>query len=169
MKLNPLKALFVLPMLCCIGYTHAQTTQEQAVPKAVTEAFAVKYPKGKFKKWKADHGNYAGTFNMEGETYAVVYDQNGKWVNTSSKIKWTWKLPAAVKNGLKNSKYATWDVNGIKKIESSAGLVYELWVDDSNLQRDAFHDSVFTKNILVDFNPDGKIGKEKDVSGKTLF
>lgn len=139
------------------------------MPKVLTEAFAVKYPKGKFKKWTVDHGNYSGSFNLDGQTYEVVYDKLGNWIYTSSKIKWTWKLPKEVKDGLKQSKYATWDVNGIKKMESPNGQFYQLSVDNSGLQRDAAHSSVFTKSILVDFKPDGTIIKEKDITPKSLF
>jgi len=168
-KLNLIKALFIFPILIYTPCAIAQTTQDQAVPKAVTAAFNLKYPKGKFKKWSLEKDNYSGIFNMEGQICTVVYDKSGTWVNTSTKIKWTWKLPKEVKDGLKKSKYSSWDVDGIKKIETPKGQYYQLWVDNSNLQIDAFHDSIFTKNILVDFKPDGTIGKEKDITEKSLF
>jgi Putative beta-lactamase-inhibitor-like, PepSY-like len=165
--LKSISILIIASMILCITNTFAQSST--TVPTTVSAAFTAKYPKADLKKWNALNGNYVAEAKNGHQKFFATFDQNGNWLNTASKISWSWNLPADVRASLRNSKYSAWRIDGIKKVDSPSTGVYQVCVDDHFLHRDGTHAGVFTNNKVLNINADGKIVAEQNISSPLLF
>jgi hypothetical protein len=148
--------------------TIAQTSSEKAIPQNVISAFSAKYPGAIVKSWKAEHDQYIAKAIINNQKCFVKFDQDGGWINTMSKIKWTWNLPKDVLASYKKTKYRAWHIDYLTKVESPSGDLYQVIVDDSNLQPDADHALLFASDKLLEFNPDGILTQAFDVTDNLL-
>jgi hypothetical protein len=154
---NALKTLLMVMLMFCTNYIYCQT-----IPQKVADSFSAKYPQAKVKQWKTEKAVYIVKFTFKNNNRYAYYSLGGNWLKTESKIKWGANLPAPVKQRFKKSPYSSWNIESIKEIETPVRRFYQIYVDNRNIQADAFHNNVFTKDKLLYFTDNGE--PEKDLS-----
>jgi hypothetical protein len=165
--LKSYSALIIMVMIISISNTFAQSSNN--VPTAATAAFSAKYPTASIKKWNETNNTYVAEARLGSEKFYATFDQSGTWLNTASKISWSWNLPTDVRASLRNSKYAAWRIDGIKKVESPSNGFYQVCVDDRFLHRDGAHADVFTNNKVLNIKANGEIVAVNSISSPLLF
>jgi Putative beta-lactamase-inhibitor-like, PepSY-like len=130
--------------------TTAASAQIRSIPGVVTDSFKVKYPSAQAVTWADKITNFQARFTLDGSEYTAKYGSKGEWQGSEKKIKQE-DLPAAVKDGLAKSKYATdWNVRSvITRYLPGSQTQYELAINKSELQR----------RTLV-FSSDGRLLKD---------
>jgi len=167
MKFLKSSIALIIAMIFCVSNIFAQTSKN--VPNSVSAAFAAKYPKAELKKWSETKGSYVAEAKDGPQKFYATFDQNGNWVSTASNISWSWKLPSDVRASLRNSKYAAWKIDGIKKVDSPADGFYQVCVDDHFLHRDGAHATAFTNNKVLNIKANGEIVAVTSISSPLLF
>src|SRR4249920_2740244 len=102
------------------------------VPKAVTDAFAKKFPGATNVKWDKENANeYEAEFKLNGKSASANFLTDGSWVETEMEIPAT-ELPAAVASTVK-TKYPNATITKAYKVESAkAGVTYEAEIKNGN-------------------------------------
>lgn len=80
-----------------LGLTQAQSIKSDAVPTAVKDAFAKKYPSAKVDKWEKEGAGFEAEFHVNKIENSVVMDANGNLLETEVEIS-PEQLPTAVKD-----------------------------------------------------------------------
>jgi hypothetical protein len=103
-----MKKMFYSLLICgSLFMTVAVQAQFRSIPGVVTDSFKLKYPEAKTVNWKDQVSYFEARFtNVGGEKVSARYSSKGEW-QSSYKVITQEKLPAAVKDGLSKSKYAT--------------------------------------------------------------
>jgi len=161
--------MIIMLMIFSADNIFAQSGPKSNVPDAVLSAFAAKYPKAEIKKWNVNNDGFTAKAADGHQKFNATFDQSGQWLNTTSSVSWSWKLPSEVRAALKSSKYAAWRVDGIKKVETPSSGFYLVCVDNADLQPDGAHALVFTENKVVTFKPTGEISSAKSIQSPLLF
>jgi len=161
-------ALIIMVMISCTDHIIAQAKSKNDVPENIIAEFTAKYPNAKVKSWNTSNDGYIVKAKENGSKFYVTFDKNGQWVQTTTQVSWSWQLPAEVRASLKESKYAAWRIDKIKKVETPAGNFYQVLVDNLNLQIDADHMG-FTENLVLNFQPGGELSGSKSISSALLF
>jgi hypothetical protein len=141
--------LFTEPMI-------AQANNSIVVPPAVLTAFANRFPNAQIRDWRQRPEGYIADFRQNGKKLFAYYSADGSWKGTESPIKWTKLLPAEVKEGWKNSDYAAWYVEDIKKIDQPDGPLYALRVNNG-ATLDSDHHDAFLEEYVIFFNEAGQL------------
>ncbi|WP_291122604.1 PepSY-like domain-containing protein, partial [Flavobacterium sp. UBA6046] len=95
-------------------------------PKAVTDAFAKKFPTATKVSWGVEGPKeWEAEFTLEGEKISANFTQDGTWLETEKEIKST-SLPKAVLSAVK-LKYNDWKIVEADKTETAKhGTIYEV-------------------------------------------
>ena len=152
-----------------IGITNTFAQSSNSTPNAVSKAFTAKYPKAEIKKWSETNGSFTAKAKDGRQKFFATFDQNGNWLSTASKINGSWNLPSDIRMSLRNSKYAAWKIDGIKKVDSPTQGIYQVCVDDHFLHRDGAHATAFTNNKVLNINAGGEIVAVTSISSPLLF
>jgi hypothetical protein len=166
-----LKLYTALIIMLMIGYTNniiAKPISKNDVQANVIATFTAKYPKAEVKGWQLANDEYTAKAKENGRKFFATFDKNGQWIKTTIQISWSRNLPADVRAALKESKYAAWRVDKIKKIETPDGEFYQVLVDNVDQQIDADHMG-FAENYVLNFKPGGEIFAEQSISSPLLF
>jgi hypothetical protein len=142
----------------------AQTNNSRAIPQMVLTSFNAKYPGANVKSWKAENGQYIAKAIVDNQKCFVSFDQNGNWESTISKIHGTRNLPEAVNKTYNKMAYRSWHVFTVSKLVTPHGELYDVNIDDTNLQIDIYHQSVLTTNKTLEFKSNGTLLQIKDTS-----
>jgi hypothetical protein len=151
--------LILLIAFLSAGIT-AQGNNFNAVPQKILSAFQLKYPSAQVKKWNMNNDGYVTKFFLNKKEYLAYYTADADWVRTETKIKWTWKLPAAVKTALHSSEYASWYVDEMKQVETPGEHKYMIHVDDGN-KLDSDHHDAFKEDFMLYFSANGELIKKE--------
>lgn len=127
--------------------------QKTEVPANVKKAFEQKVPNAKDVEWEYDSEDKVWEVEYEtGEEELVsAFDENGKWVETEKKIKFS-ELPEAVMATLK-SDYANYEVEDAEFVETPKGSFYEVEIELKEDDKETEYDILIT--------PDGKVVKQE--------
>ena len=148
-----MKKIFFSLFLCFL-MVGALQAQIRKVPADVTNAFKTKYPAATDVEWKDRLAFFEVQFKDDGTDMTVDYNNKGEWQKTEKAMGFD-AAPAAVKDGLSKSKYASRD-------EWKPGDVVTLVTkNDKSTQYRVYVDKVggVQKKYLY-FNPDGRLDKE---------
>lgn len=132
---------FALSLSCA----HAQVK----VPKAVTDAFAAKFPEATNVKWEKEGGDdeeeneYEAEFKQGGTEVSANFSKIGAWLETETEISET-ALPTAVLAAFHAKYGASTSVKEAAKIVKSTGKVmYEIeFKNDSKKKQEAIFDEM---------------------------
>jgi hypothetical protein len=88
---------------------------------------------------KMDSEDYMAKFDFNGETYYAWYDNNGKWIGSTSAMTDFTKLPAAVNTAVKNAmktRYQGYTISQVNREFQTGSKTYEveLTKDDSTVR-----------------------------------
>lgn len=149
----------LISMMSLMTYTISakeKTIKANQVPQLVQDGFKGKYHEAIIEKWMTNNTTYSVLFNQNGNKFNATYNAEGKWMNTSSVIKWE-DVPETVKNGFRVSRYKDWTIYGSLQIDSSDGTKsYAILVD--NTGQLGFEDQMGLKKIYkVYFKPQGNL------------
>lgn len=127
-------AALLLPALLCacagIGHEekdvdHEMEVRNAAVPIAVREAFAERFPAAANVEWELeDPTRYEGVFQEGGTESSANFAANGAWLETESRIAKS-ALPKAVTHALA-ANYADHIVEEAERVETPEGITFEL-------------------------------------------
>jgi hypothetical protein len=126
------------------------------VPPVVLTAFSTRFPNAHLRGWQQRPEGYIADFRLGGKKLFAYYSADGMWKGTETPIKGSRNLPAAVRKGWKNSDYAAWHVEDIKKIDRPEGPLYALHIDNGSLL-DADHHDAFHEEYVLFFNGEGRL------------
>lgn len=130
-------------------------------PPNIEAALKNKYPDATIKKLKHKKGGYVAFFTNEGKKCNATFSNNGTWVETKTAMKWK-ELPKAVRSGLVKSPYSTWLIEDAAKVDTPAGTMYSVEVDNE-YTLDGDHQYADAKTCYVYFTPSGSFIKEEDL------
>lgn len=124
--------LMVASIFLCASAIFAQSDD---VPKAVKQTFTQQYPQAGNVEYKDNVLDVWVNFTLNGEKMRANYKKNGQWENTEKE--WSYdKLPEAVKDGFKKSKYADREIEETKIIYRAGGTErYRLKVKKNALEK----------------------------------
>jgi Putative beta-lactamase-inhibitor-like, PepSY-like len=105
---------FTLVMIMAVFANNAMA-QITKVPQAAKDNFEKQYPNAENAKWYNDIISATVLFEINGESMNAEYNNKGIWKSTEKTITYE-KLPAAVIDGFKKSKYADRTVSETKII-----------------------------------------------------
>lgn len=125
-------------------------------PQAVATAFASRFPNVQVKKWSEQQQTYYATFRYKGKKTFAYYNADGSWKATEFPMKWSWHLPAKVRQAWRNSDFAAWYLMDIKRIETPDSTLYALHVNSSPLL-DADHNQIDREEYEIFFNENGEL------------
>ncbi len=153
-----MKKLFFLIAIAMLSQTMIAQARNNNVepPQSVTTAFTARFPSANLKKWELRKEGYIADFRLDGKKLFAYYAADGTWKGTEAPIKWTKNLPAAVREGWKNSGYGAWYVLDIKKIETPDQPLYTLHVNNGTLL-DSDHHDAFLEEYVLFFSEKGEL------------
>ena len=146
----------------------AQTNSRNIIPDNVIVAITAKYPNAEIKNWESTNNEYTAKVKENGHKFYATFDKNSQWIKTTSQVSRWRNLPANVRATFKESKYASWRVDKLKKVEAPSGDFYQVLVDNLYQQIDADHMG-FAENYVLNFRPSGEIFAEQNISSPLLF
>lgn len=110
------------------------------VSDELRQALADKHGDAQRVEWETRGGYYVADFNEDNYEKEAWFDANGTWQMTETDIPGLAALPAAVRTAFESSRYATWRVDDIDKLERN-GLepVYVIEVEQGNQEVDLYY------------------------------
>jgi hypothetical protein len=112
--------LFVLTIIfLTVNNSFAQEKKIKAalVPESVLSGYKEKYKKLEVKDWYQDGDNYIAVFDKGEGTYRATFSGDGKWTQTSTKIKEA-QVSGAAKKSIKNTEWNDWKIGDCYKVET---------------------------------------------------
>lgn len=140
------KKLLLFALMICFG-AGMLFAQIRKIPSQVTEALKAKYPTAEKVEWKDKLTFFEAAFVLNGSEMTADFSNSGEWQETDKKITYD-QLPAAVKDGLKKSKYNDWTPGSVTQIDKI--IKYRIYVEKSSLVQ---------KKFLI-LNSEGQLEKE---------
>ncbi|MDQ2752392.1 MAG: PepSY-like domain-containing protein [Bacteroidota bacterium] len=144
----------VFALLFLFIFAGATKAQLRKVPADVTNALKAKYPSAENVEWKDKLTGFDAQFKDGDKNMTVTFNNKGEWQKTEKALTFE-ETPAAVKDGLSKSKYASPD-------EWKPGdVVTMITKSDKSVQYRVYVDKVggIQKKYLF-FNPSGRLEKE---------
>lgn len=125
-----MKTLFTIVTLGLgLSLASAQTVKEADVPAPVKDAFKKQYPSAKVEEWEKEAANYEVEFHENKVETSVVYDSNGKFIESEVEIKES-ELPKGVADYIAKNLLGK-KVKEAAKITDAAGKVnFEVEIDN---------------------------------------
>jgi len=142
-----MKKLVTVAML--LGVVIMGTAQIRTIPSVVTDSFKSKYPNAKTVSWKDNLTNFEASFTNNNTEYSTKFNSKGEWIESEKKINFN-DLNNDVQDGFHKSRFADWEIRGIKEIrEKDKEVIYRILVRKSSLQKKYLY-----------FNKNGQMQKE---------
>jgi hypothetical protein len=119
------KSIILIP-LCLLLFFCCNNKAESQAPKAVEQAFKIKYPGENDPDWEIDsNGNYESHFKIKGVKYRADFSPTGNWIETETSIDKK-DLPKPIREAIKRN-YGNEDITEIEKVDSALkGLFYDV-------------------------------------------
>ena len=127
MKNRIVKTIVLVSVMGLMSYSSMAQNKE---PLAVSNAFSARYPSAKLKDWKMKNDTCIAMFNMDKRHYKAYYMTDGTWVKTERNVKHMSTLPMQAQLYLKNSKYASWHVDNLAKVQTPMHNIYMVQLDN---------------------------------------
>ncbi|HVU93657.1 MAG TPA: PepSY-like domain-containing protein [Puia sp.] len=125
-------------------------------PQAVIAAFNTRFPHATVRKWEERKEGFIADFRLGRKKLFAYFASDGTWKGTETPIRWTKDLPAAVRDGWRNSDYSAWRVLDLKKIETPEQPLYTLHVNNGDLLDADRHDA-FLEEYMLFFSEKGEL------------
>jgi|SRR5688572_1950036 hypothetical protein len=121
-------------------------SQVTSIPDQAKVNFAKQYPGAQNVRWDNDVVNVNVRFDLDGEKMNAEYNNKGIWKHTYTESSFD-KLPAAVTEGFKKSKYADREVTEVVVVDLPGNVKqYRIRAEKNDVQ----------KKFLY-FNPEGRL------------
>lgn len=125
-KILPLKKMkrivgalvLVLSIVACSAAFH---NPHQNVPVPVLRSLSKQYSGVHIRGWKILNDTSIARFRMLKRKNSAFYLPNGIWIKTETKIPWSKDLPKAVNHGFNQTRFLSWYIDELKRIETPLG------------------------------------------------
>lgn len=141
-------------LLLCVAFSFMGHAQLRKIPSDVTDAFKAKFPNAAEVEWKDKLLFFEVNFKDGKTDMTADFNTKGEWQETEKAMTFA-EAPAAIKDGLSKSKYASPD-------EWKPGeVVTEITKNDKSVQYRVYVDKVggIQKKYLY-FSPAGRLERE---------
>lgn len=126
------KSVIIVVTLVLSTIAFAQKVKATKVPEIVTKSLISKYPNAKNVKWDKEENNYEASFKTNKIENSVLFNANGKIIETEVEIS-TAQLPKSILSYLSKN-YKDQKVKEAAKIISEKGIVtYEAEIKGKDL------------------------------------
>lgn len=116
-----MKRIFLLLIVCIssfnFSFAQEKKIKEALVPESVLKAYKEKYKKLPVNAWMQEEDMYHAVFEKGEGKYKATYTSDGKWTQTSTKIKEE-AVSGAVKKAVKNTEWKDWKLSESYKVET---------------------------------------------------
>lgn len=112
-----MKAKIFLIAILLVSFT--AFAQQVNVPKSAKDSFSKLYPKAIEVKWDKENQGYEASFKFNGKDMSVIFDENGKVLETETAIEVS-QLPNGVEKYVMNN-YKGFKITGAAKIVKANG------------------------------------------------
>jgi len=158
------KAAAILMIVLFATTIYAQPHDGKNVPETVVEALKQKYPAAELKGWKVNDAVYTAKLRLDGKKCFAAFNSNGNWINTTSKVSWSWDLPKNVNEAFKNSGYRSWNIYDIHQVAKPSGVYYLLTVNNANSTEIANSAGHFATERQIEFNANGALTSTRELT-----
>jgi hypothetical protein len=158
------KTVTILMIVLFAAALNAQPHDTKNIPETVVAALKQKYPTAELKGWNVNDDVYTAKIRLDGKKYFTAFNKNGDWINTVSKISWTWDLPKPVNEGFKNSQYRSWNIYDIHQITKPSGVFYQLTVNNANFTEISHSEGHFATERQIEFNVNGALTSTRELT-----
>ena len=117
-------------LVSVMGFMSHSSMAQSKESMTVSNAFSAKYPSAKLKEWKMKNDTCIAMFNMDKRHYQAYYTTDGTWIKTERNVKHLSTLPMPTQIYLKNSKYASWHIDNLAKVQTPMHNVYMVQLDN---------------------------------------
>ena len=129
------KLLALVIIISGAAFLNSSIAQLRKVPAEVTEAFKEKYPDTKNAEWKDKLSSFQVNYEMDGINYIAKFSSKGEWLQTEKQIEED-ALPASVKEGFEKSKFTSWELRGVTRVENKDNTIqYRLFVKKNGVEK----------------------------------
>jgi len=126
------KSVIIVVALVLSTIAFAQKVKATKVPEIVSKSLLLKYPNAKNVKWDKEENNYEASFESNKIENSVLFNANGKIIETEVEIT-TAQLPKPILNYI-GKNYKDQKVKEAAKIISDKGIVtYEAEIKGKDL------------------------------------
>lgn len=132
-----MKAKNFLIALLLISFT--AFAQQTNIPKVAKDSFTKLYPKATEIKWDKENQGYEASFKLDGKDVSVIFDKEGKVMETETAIEIS-QLPKGIEKYVMDN-YKGYKITGAAKIVKSNGEeTYEAEVTKGKDKKDLLFD-----------------------------
>ncbi len=156
MKTFIAKTIVLIALTGFISYS-AMAQFGTYVHQAAKNAFAAKYPQAELKRWKTNKDTGIAVYQQDGKKYEASFDKNGVWLRTERSIMNEPGLPPEAMSYLKTSKYASWHIDDIKKVNTPTMDIYRIYVDNHSGSLFSYESGGAANDRVLTFDANGKL------------
>ena len=138
--------------------SYSAMAQTDNIPQPVTSAFNAKYPMAKAEHWKMKNDTCMAMFKMNSREYKACYLPDGTWISSERNIKHMATLPMRAQTFMKTSKYASWHVDDLEKMQTPMQTLYVVQIDNHSGNPTNYEDGSDASKMLY-FNANGRLVK----------
>lgn len=147
-------------LIMVMGVVNENTfAKNKMVPTAVQTAFTAKYSQAHLKKWKTKADTSIAIFVLNNRKYEATYANDGNWVSTKRDVKHFSSLPLTTQKFLKNSKYASWNIDGMQKVQTPAQTMYVVLIDNHSGSKSEYEGVGAGASKMLCFDNSGRLIK----------
>lgn len=162
MKSLKIKTLILIAAMGIITIPAMAQNANNIVPQNVQTAFSSKYPQAQLKAWKVKHDTCMAMFTLNTKKYVAKYAKDGDWYSTERIIRHESSLPPEVQAYLKTSKYASWYIDDMRKVNTPMQSMYVVYLDNDNGNQMVYENVGSVVDRALCFNDNGKLVKVID-------
>jgi hypothetical protein len=127
-------------LIALLLFSFSAFAQQVNVPKSAKDAFVKLYPKATEVKWDKENQGYEASFKLNGKDMSVIFDKEGKVLETETAIEIS-QLPKGVEKYVMEN-YKGFKITGAAKIVNSKGEVtFEAEVSKDKIKKDLLFDA----------------------------
>ncbi len=131
--MKTLKSVILIAVIGISSYSAMAQKKIANVPAVVSSAFTSQYPQAGLKGWSMDRGQYIATFKYNNRDWTAHYSADGNWLRSERNIKHMANLPAEVRMAVRSSKYASYHIDEMARLQMpDHSYQYRLSVDNNN-------------------------------------
>lgn len=132
-----MKAKNLLIALLLVTFT--AFAQQLNVPKSVKDTFSRLYPKATEVKWNKENQDYEASFNLDGKKMSVIFDKNGKVMETETAIEIS-QLPKGIEKYVMDNYKGFKIIDAAKIVKANGEELFEAEITKGKEKKDLFFD-----------------------------
>jgi len=131
----------LLLLAACFFWAGCDDEDHSFLPdETVVQAFNEKYPTATRVEWERKNNYSRAEFTYNNQHAQAWFDQSGQWYLTKTELDNLTRLPEAVQEAFRNSKYASWRTDDIDLLErKEMEPMYVIEVENGNQEYDLYY------------------------------